>query len=252
METFKRIPYGEEDLRISKDGELRSFDGSRIPRINTVRKGYKRIWVKHEGVWRSYSIHRLVAELYVEKPERHKDKDLASLHVNHIDGVKDNNKSINLEWVTALENMRHAREIGLFSNQKEVLVKNIETGYISCYGSLSDAARAFLVSPQILSRHLNSLCAGLAAKDGHVFMFKSDAVSWPNIDEIEIPLDDLNRIYDLIAENVDDGRKILFASLPQACSQLGLNINIVKNTKTRKGPDEPVNGWIFYPLDDTL
>src|SRR5699024_9775160 len=36
-----------------------------------------------------------------------------SLQINHIDGNKENNEVSNLEWVTAIENTKHAYDIGL-------------------------------------------------------------------------------------------------------------------------------------------
>jgi len=40
------------------------------------------------------------------------------MECNHKDGVKVNNKLGNLEWVTPLENMRHAKEMGLLKPAK--------------------------------------------------------------------------------------------------------------------------------------
>ena len=46
-------------------------------------------------------VHRLVAECFCEKPP-------GKVEVNHKDGNKLNNHYANLEWVTHLENVRHA------------------------------------------------------------------------------------------------------------------------------------------------
>lgn len=251
MDDFKRIPYGDNDLRINCNGDLRSFDNSDIPNKINAGKGYWRIWLKTADTWSSHSIHRLVAELFVEKPERHKDVPICELQVNHKDGNKKNNAHDNLEWVTNHENMLHARETGLFSNEKEVLAKELSSGIVTRYKSLSDASRAFMVSPAILSRHLNSICAGMVERDGFVFIY-ADQGQWPDLELFDAPGQGLNRICDLIAENVVTGKRHLFASLPQACHMLGLNINSVKNMKARKGPGVPVKDWIFYPLDDVL
>lgn len=58
------------------------------------------------GIATHHSVHRLVAEAFIPNPD---DKP----QVNHIDGDRFNNAAINLEWVTAQENITHAFKLGL-------------------------------------------------------------------------------------------------------------------------------------------
>ena len=59
-------------------------------------------------------VHRLVAECFCEKPP-------GKVEVNHKDGNKLNNHYSNLEWVTHLENVRHAYRTGLITGAQIVL-----------------------------------------------------------------------------------------------------------------------------------
>ena len=64
-----------------------------------------------EGNYHTAYIHRLVATFFLPK-------DVNDTEVNHIDGVKTNNKVSNLEWCTHQENMQHAIDSGFMSWQK--------------------------------------------------------------------------------------------------------------------------------------
>lgn len=55
---------------------------------------------------RRFLVHRLVAAAFIPNPE-------GKPHINHINGVKNDNRRINLEWATQLENVRHAWMNGL-------------------------------------------------------------------------------------------------------------------------------------------
>ncbi len=70
------------------------------------KDGYMRINLSVEGNKKSYTIHRLVANAFIENPD-------GLPQVNHIDCDKSNNNEENLEWTDASGNQKHAFENGL-------------------------------------------------------------------------------------------------------------------------------------------
>ena len=55
---------------------------------------------------RSFSVHRLVATVFIPNPKEKED-------INHINGDKTDNRVVNLEWATKSENQKHAWNNGL-------------------------------------------------------------------------------------------------------------------------------------------
>ncbi len=68
--------------------------------------GYVAVTLQEDRVSVGRLVHRLVAEAFHGPIP-------AGQEVNHIDGVKTNNRPSNLEYVTRQQNIRHAMRIGL-------------------------------------------------------------------------------------------------------------------------------------------
>lgn len=84
----------------------RAFKGQLL-KPNVLKDGYAQVTLlKPECKPRYFKIHRLVAEAFIPNPDN-------KPQVNHKNGIRNDNKVTNLEWVTISKNHKHAfRELG--------------------------------------------------------------------------------------------------------------------------------------------
>lgn len=95
-EIFRIIP-GYKRYSISNLGRLKLIDGS-ISKSKPRSDGYIRLTIYNDdGKMKDVSFHILVARTWIENKEN-------KPYVNHIDGIRSNNRVSNLEWVTPSEN----------------------------------------------------------------------------------------------------------------------------------------------------
>ncbi len=112
-----------------------------------------------EGKTKCKKIHRLVAKTFI--PNEYNKRE-----VNHIDGVTLNNRVDNLEWVTPLENVHHAKKIGkldfLYIGKTVV---NLDTG--ETFKSCAEAGRKYGIGADVIGRCASGKqkhCAGFRWK----------------------------------------------------------------------------------------
>lgn len=114
QEVWKNIKGFDGIYQISNQGRVKSVErveimktGVKRKRKETIRKatetekGYLIVNLGGRNSGGNYRVHRLVAEAFISNK-----KELPE--VNHIDLNKKNNSVENLEWVSRVENVRHA------------------------------------------------------------------------------------------------------------------------------------------------
>lgn len=145
MEEWRRISNYPK-YEISSHGRVRSLYNThqrlmevpKILSIKTDRVGYNFIHLINDNGRKPLRIHRLVAAAFLPNPNNFPE-------VNHKDEDKSNNKIDNLEWCTKYTNMHHSK---IWKVNQVAIAQYSENGIIRSWGSLSEAARFYHITPQ--------------------------------------------------------------------------------------------------------
>lgn len=129
MERWVDIPKYEGLYQVSNLGRVKTLSRvvtehngkerhlkEKVLKGGIYPNGYKFICLRKNDENKNIMVHRLVAQTFIPNPYN-------KPCVNHIDGNKLNNRVENLEWCTPGENLKHAVNIGLVTNQCKIMRK---------------------------------------------------------------------------------------------------------------------------------
>lgn len=119
IEEWRDIKNYEALYQISSLGNVRSLNYNRTNEMKYLKKstdnnGYDRVFLYKKGEKHLKLIHRLVATNFIKVI-------VGKEFVNHINGIKNDNRIENLEWCTRSENQIHAYKIGLQITNKNMI-----------------------------------------------------------------------------------------------------------------------------------
>lgn len=113
---------------------------SKLLSNNTLDKdGYVKTALRKNGKRHYLRVHRIVAEAFLENPE---NKPV----VNHKNGIKNDNRVVNLEWATISENTKHGFEVlgrkghNGGTNKKVMMIDKNTNEILKVFNSLQEAS----------------------------------------------------------------------------------------------------------------
>lgn len=120
------------------------------------QRGYRSITLCKNRTERQIYVHRLVGYHFKKRVP-------GKYYINHINGIKHDNRAVNIEWVTASENIQHSVDTGLARFNparggragKARKVLDTKTGKI--FDTIIDAAKAYGTSVN----HMRDMLSGI-------------------------------------------------------------------------------------------
>jgi hypothetical protein len=188
---------GYDGYLVTKDGEI--YSSRRNKKLVKTKIGnYHYVSITVNKKCMSKTVHRLVANAYIPNPEN-----LAT--VNHKDGNGLNNNVENLEWMSAKQQMKHAKEKNLlFYTKRSVCQYTMDYKYIDTFESLKDAGK----STNIETGLIGSNCSGKTfSAGGFRWKYEDDPEDFVKpkgavhpVEQIDLETNDVVAVFDSIKE----------------------------------------------------
>lgn len=155
-EIWKDVPGYEGIYQVSNLGNVRSIDREFVNSIGRhcvlkgkpinprIEKGYYRLGLKRCQEQKMFNVHKLVALAFIPNPNNYNT-------INHINGIKTDNRVENLKWCTIQQNAIHAFKNNLGNYQNKSLGKLRKINEYHSYKNIK------VICPDGTEKHFNSV-----------------------------------------------------------------------------------------------
>lgn len=215
-----------------------------IPERN-IKGGYRTYRFRLNGAVAIMPRHRAMMLTFKEYPDN-----CDVLVVNHINGVPGDDRLENLEWLTRGQNNKHAYVTDLKTQHDRVLCRDVITGEVVEYYSISECARALgYPTDETIRQRLITSAFCKVFQDGKQFKYKDDKREWI------IPQDPLKAIRDakehieIVSKNCLTSEELPHRSAIDACRRTGVNDSTIIY-RLNKDDRSPLYGYQFKYLND--
>lgn len=165
-EVWKEIPNYEGLYAISNLGNIKRLAHKRCDRNQLMKEKHLKVTYpknnkypyvtlcKH-GICKSQLLHRLMAMAFIPNPNNYPC-------INHIDGNKQNNSLVNLEWCTYSHNNKEACRLGLNKGTSKVVYQyDLKGNFIKAWKS------GRLAEQSLGIKHVADCCNGKRSQSGN-------------------------------------------------------------------------------------
>lgn len=163
--AMKQIPGFDARYLCDEDGNLYSDNYKNSGKLKMIspaldKKGYLRTMLLNDkGQYQTVKVHRLIASAFIAQAE-------GKNQVNHLNGIKSDNRVSNLEWCDNRENVIHAYKNNMIStnkgidHHKSILRKISPSELVESFNELKSiklVAKKYKIDRHAVSRNLKRI-----------------------------------------------------------------------------------------------